>query len=496
MKKNKNIVILALIFLFFLIIGFLIPYTGDDWNNLIGHNGNLSIMINSAVSNFKTFEGRFFSRIFVFIFNYYKLLWVFVNAVCMTFLYYFICKIVSAKKSFTMVLIIEALLLIDKETFSQIYVWITGNVTYFIPFIFMLFLIYINRDIFESKDEYKINKVLKFFLPILGFIFSMFVENVSVGIITVCLLIIIFHYLKYKKIDYTMVITTLTSAFGLIIMLNSPGTKNRVDDMADFTNLDIISKLLITIPRQFNYVFIKNSFLILLLIFIIDYYIIKSFNGLKKILFLVIMNFIPIITMIENQYYNIFNHGIRYIDIFLDCNNIFIFLYWLLFLGLTIYIIIRFNKSSSMKVLFFFIVALINHAAMLISPLAGGRTSFLATIMLYICVIILIDNLPINWLNNKLFINLNIVGCIMLSIIFISYYSLCHLLDQKRGEYIAKQLQSGSEVIESIMLPEFYLWNANPWNDWHLYTFKQYYNIPDDVEVEVVKYSFREIKKL
>lgn len=496
MKKKKNIIVLSLIFIFFLIIGILIPYTGDDWNNLIGHNGDLSVMIDSAVSNFKTFEGRFFSRIFVFIFNYYRLIWVFINAFCMTFLYYFMSKMVSSKKSIITVLIIEALLLIDKETFSQIYVWITGNVTYFIPFIFMLFLIYINRDIFESTDENKINKALRIFLPILSFIFSMFVENVSVGIITSCLLIIIFHYLKYKKIDYTMLITMLSSALGLIIMLNSPGTKNRVDDMADFTNLDIISKLLITIPRQFNYVFIKNSFLILLLVFVIDYYIIKNFKGLKKFLFLVIMNFIPIITILENQYYNIFNHGIRYIDVLLDCSNIFVFLYWLLFLGLTIYLIIKFNKNSNMKILFFFIIAFINHAAMLISPLAGGRTSFLATIMLYICVIILIDNLPINWLNNKIFIKFNVVGCTMLSLVFILYYSLCHLLDIKREAYIDKQLQSGSEVIESIMLPEFYLWNANPWNDWHMYTFKQYYNIPDDVEVKLVKYSFHEIKKL
>ena len=495
MKKNKNIIILALVFLFFLIIGFLIPYTGDDWNNLIGHNGKLSIMINAAIYNFKTFEGRFFSRIFVFIFNYYKLLWVVVNALCMTFFYYFLTKMISTKKSFIMLLIIEALLLIDRETFSQIYVWITGNSTYFIPFIFMIFLIYINRDIFEDDSKNELNKFLKIFLPILSFIFSMFVENVSVGIITVCLLIIVFYYLKYKKINYIMVVTTLTSMLGLIIMLNSPGTKNRIDDMTNFSNLSIVSKLLITIPRQFNYVFIKNSFLVLLWIFIIDYYIIKNFNGLKKVSFLVIMNFIPIITIIVNQCYNIFNRGIRYM-ILLDCKNIFVFLYWLGFLILSIYFIIKFNKKSNMKILFFFIIAFTNHAAMLISPLAGGRTSFLATIMLYICAIILIDNLQINWLNNKIFINSNIIICIMLSVFFIYRYSLCHFLDRKRESYILKQLKSGSEVVELIMLSDFYLWNPNPWDEWHMYTFKKYYNIPDSVEVKIIRYSLSEIKKL
>ena len=100
MKKNKNNIRLLFILIFFLLVGILIPYTGDDWNNLIGHNGNLSIMIKSAIYNFQTFEGRFFSRIFDFIFNYYRILWIFINAFGMTFLYYFMCKIVSSKKKF------------------------------------------------------------------------------------------------------------------------------------------------------------------------------------------------------------------------------------------------------------------------------------------------------------------------------------------------------------------------------------------------------------
>lgn len=496
MKKNKNTIILILVFIFFLIIGLLIPYTGDDWNNLIGHNGNLNIMISSAVASFKTFEGRFFSRIFDFIFNYYRLLWVLVNALGMTFLYYFISKMVSSKKSFIFLLIIETILLIDEETFSQIYAWITGNTTYFIPFLFMIFLIYINRDIFENNQSKDLNIGLKILLPLLSFIFSMFVENVSVGIIVTCLLIIIYRYIKNKKIDWVMIITMLTSIIGLIIMLNSPGTKNRINDMDGFSNLNLFSKLLITIPRQFNYVFIKNSFLMLMLIFIIDYYIIKNFKSLKRIFLLIFMNLIPIITLNLNIYYNIVGHGIRYIYVFLDCSNFYVFLYWLLFLIIYLYLIIKFNKNNNMKLLFFFILAVTNHMAMLISPLAGGRTSFLSTIMLYICAIILIDSLPIKWLNNKIFIRINVIICIIISIFFIWRYSFYHWLDKKREIYIKKQLEAGNETIEVIILPEFYLWNANPWNDWHWYTFKQYYHIPDDAKVELVQYSFEEIRKL
>ena len=71
MNKKYLKIILLIIFVFFLSIGFLIPYTGDDWNNLINHNGNLKFIIQSAIFNYNLFEGRFFSRIFVFLFNFF-----------------------------------------------------------------------------------------------------------------------------------------------------------------------------------------------------------------------------------------------------------------------------------------------------------------------------------------------------------------------------------------------------------------------------------------
>ncbi len=490
-KLDKYVKVLGLVFCFFFVIGLLIPYTGDDWNNLLGHNGNISIMIKAAIDNFNTFEGRFFSRIFDFIFNYYRIFWAIVNAFGMTFLYHFMHKMISSKKSFILVLIIESLLLVDKETFSQIYVWITGNTTYFIPFVFMIFLIYINRDIFYLDSGSNTNIFIKIILPLLSLIFSMFVENVSVGIIITCLLIIIYRYIKCKKFDYYMIATMIFSTIGLIIMLNSPGTRNRIDDMPEFSNLDLISKLFITIPRQLNYVFVKNSFLIFLLLCVIDSYILKNFKFLKKWLLLFFMNVIPIITLVLNQYYNIFGHGIKYLSFLLDCSNLLVFVYWLLFLIVCIYLVVRFNKRNNNKLLFFFIIALTNHLAMLISPLAGGRTSFLSTIMLYICVIILLDGLQLDLLTNKKFVNFNIACCTILSVVFVSYYSFCHILDKKRQNFIDEQVTLGKEEIEVIMLPEFYLWNANPWNDWHLYTFKQYYNIPDDNRIKLIKFSFK-----
>ena len=192
MKDQKEIIKYSgIVFLFFLIVGFLIPYTGDDWNNLL-HNGSLTGIIKTAISAYNTFEGRFFSRIFDLFLIYYKPFWVIINALGMTFLYFFIAKIVKIKKSILYVFIASSLLLIDEESFSQIYVWLTGNITYFIPMLFILLIIYLNKNIFKKNSNIKYPKYLYVLLPILSFISSMFVENVSVGIITTLILIIIY----------------------------------------------------------------------------------------------------------------------------------------------------------------------------------------------------------------------------------------------------------------------------------------------------------------
>ena len=490
MKKKQILIILSATFLFFLLVGFLIPYTGDDWNNLIGHNGNFSIMIETAISNYNTFEGRFFSRIFDFIFNYYKPLWIVINAFGMTFLCYFMMKLsIKNSKKFLCILVLLCLLCVDRETFSQIYAWITGNTTYFIPFLFLILIIYLNKNIFnDSYDEVKTNKLLLILLPILSFIFSMFVENVTVGIITAYILILVYNYIKSKKINYTILLSLFTSIIALFFMLYSPGTRNRINDMG-FSSLSLISKIFISFPRQMNYIFIKNSFLIILLLFFLNYIIIKNYKGIKKIGLILFFNIIPIVTILANFYYVLFDRYINHLLIFMDCNNILILIYWLIFLIMTIYFVIKFNKNDNSKILFFFLIALINNAAMLISPLAGGRTTFLTTIMLYICVIILIDNLNVKLFDKEIFVLFSKLICVIVMILFIKHYVYCYNLNQKREDYINKQLMVGKEEIEVIILPEFYLWNSNAWNDWHLFTFKKYYNIPENKQIKLVYLS-------
>lgn len=492
MKKidKKIYMYMVVIFCLFIIIGFLIPYTGDDWNNIL-HNGSLKNIIKLAVNNYNTFEGRFFSRISVLLLNYYKPIWVLLNGFGMTFLYYFIVKISGVKnKTFLLVLIIESLLLVDEETFSQIYVWITGNITYFVPMMYLIFLIFINKQIFDKERKIiKYNKFSYIFFPILSFIFSMFVENVSVGIISVCLLIIIYYFIKNKKINVFMVLNLLFSIIGLYLMLNSPGTANRINTMINFDNLNLLEKIIRTFPRQMNYVFIKNSFLLLLFSIITSVIIYRNYSNKKKIFLNLFMLIIPIITIINGVNFILRSESLKYLNVFLDCSNWYILLYWVSYLLLLIYLIVKHIKKDKAKLLFFFLIALINNASMLISPLAGGRTSYLSTIMLIICAIIILNNLDIKVLKNNGIIKTNKLAFTMLIFVIVSFYTYSYMLNEKREHYLYKQLKEDKNNIELIMLPGKYLWNANPWDEWHEYTFKEYYNIPENKNLIIKKKS-------
>ncbi len=483
--KNKDLSKYLLVFLIFLIIGLLTPLTGDDWNNVL-HNNTLSGIIEIAKNNYLTFEGRFFSRIFDLIFCSHKYIWAFINAIGMTFIYYCILNFTKGKHEKIMpIIVLAALLLIDEQTFSQIYVWITGNCTYFMPVVFIFFIIWFKRDTLKVVNI-KYNKIWYFLLPILSFIFSMFVEPASVGIISVYILIIIYEFVKNKKVDILLSVSTMFSSIGFLLMLNSPGTKARALEMADFNKLNILEKVIDTLPRQINYVFIKNSFLIALFSIVLFILIYKKIKTKMKWPLIIYMIIVPFLTSFSNMINTISPYYPRLIKVFLDNNNIFIIIYWISFLIISILLIYKLVRKDRIKILFFFLVAILNIMAMSISPIGGGRTTFFPTILLYICVFIIMNDIDIKIFENKIFLMFSKIFITFIVMIFILMYSYFAYLDVLREKCIKQQLKGERKTIDVVMLPGKYLWNPNPWVDWHAYTFKLVYNIDTNYELHIV----------
>ena len=90
MKKK---IFFKCIFIFFLIIFFLSPISGDDWGNYIEGSRGLYKSITEAIGMYFSWEGRFISRVLINILTYHKVLWNIVNSfntiITFIFLLYF-----------------------------------------------------------------------------------------------------------------------------------------------------------------------------------------------------------------------------------------------------------------------------------------------------------------------------------------------------------------------------------------------------------------------
>ena len=87
----------------------------------------------------------------------------------------------------------------------------------------------------------------------------------------------------------------------------------------------------------------------------------------------------------------------------------------------------------------------------------------------------------------------------MLAIIFHTRYSFIEYLfyiniciaQNDLEKSIKKQLEDNKEIIEIKSFPSYANCNINPYGEFHMRKFKEYYNIPSDKEVVILSNDWR-----
>ncbi len=484
MKEKINRYYAIVMFFTFLIICLCSPLMGDDWGNFINGSGGLLSSIGYAFSSYMSYEGRIVSRILINILTYNKFLWTIINPIIISLIYFLSLKIIPRKdKYITPTLIFLAFLFVDVEGFRQVYVWLAGNITYLMPMIMIFYLLYLNRNF-----DYVPTRNQKIILPILSFISSMFVENVSVVIVVCYFFYIIFYRIKYKKINKLLVVSCVFSIIGTLIMVLSPGNANRLNTYPEFDSLNILQKLIYNIPNFISFTFIRNSFLVLL-ITIGVLFVSKSMlkNKIFRYLTYLYITIVPCITLIYN-YLKTFGISIKCLEIFLNGNNIYIMIFWVIYMLLSFYIILKYIiKTKNYLSLLLIIMGFISNGVMMIVPVWGGRTAYLTAICLSLAMVGIVNNMKFIKNDNKVILfSSSFVLAIMIIFLFAGYRKV-YIENIKREDYINSQLAAGNDIIEINVLSERFLWNPNPWDpDGYLArTFKLYYNIPQNKKIEM-----------
>ena len=264
-------------------------------------------------------------------------------------------------------------------------------------------------------------------------------------------------------------------------MVLSPGTRyrNSIENLA-FNELNIFEKIIYNIPNFVYYTFIINTFM-LMLMSVSNYFLIK--NNVKKswlkYFLMVFMEIVPLFTII-GYILSMFIDSSLFV---VDYNNLFIILYWIIYLIILSILIFVFDKKD-FKTLFLFLIGLMSNVVMLISPTWGYRTSFFTYLIL--CIVALkVINVYVK--ENKLIIYL-INSCMVFSILFylVFYINIwrCQINLEKS---IKKQLKEDKPIVYIDKFPSFANCNINPENEYHIGKYKLYYGIPEDKELVLVE---------
>ena len=474
--KKENIKYYLLI-IFFCFILFLSPISGDDWSNYLEGSIGIKHMFTQAIGMYFDWESRVVSRILINFLTFYKPIWNIVNSVLIVGIIYFIMKIIKPKnKKLIFLLSLLVILGMNIFTFSQVVVWIAGNITYLFVIPILLFYFY---TIYNHKSSRK----QTIFFSILNILVPLFVDHIGVVLVLGNLLIIISEYYKTKKINKALISYLICSIVGLLFVIFSPGSmkRNAVENL-EFNKLNLFEKINYNLPNFIYYTYITNTYLIILMSIGISSLLKLIKSKIIKILgniYLIPAVIISIIYLFEN---------IKGITI-INPNNIFIIIYFIIYSVVSfILIIINIKKEPYQKIIFLYLLGMVSNLVMLISPTWGFRTSFTTYIFLSIAYLYIID---LNIKENKLINNFLLI----ISIGDISFYSILYVSIRRQNidnvKNIELQKKEKAKVIEIVKYPYFANCNINPENEYHIKKFKQYYGIDSDVEIKLIDNNWK-----
>lgn len=481
---TKEHMIFFFLFFFFLVLLTLSPISGDDWGNYMIGGHDIFYQINQAFSMYFSWEGRIVSRILINILTYHKWLWNILNAILITSMIVGISKLVNFNnRKMGLCLSILVLLTMNIYTFSQVVVWVAGNITYLFPLAFLLFYFIL------CKNNLLRFKYIKILICLLQLLLPLFVEHMAILLVFTNIFTLGIHYYKTKKWNTIYLIYVILSIFSSCILLLSPGTSYRSSiENTMFNSLTLVDKIQYNLPNFIQYTFIINSSFLVLLV-INNLYLIHSQvkNQLLKIGLNIYMSIIPILTVIL---YSITLFVTSSFSIFkiIDSTNYLVQIYWISYIIIWLFLLYKHCFYYAKYECFWFaILGLLANAVMLLSPTWGYRTSFATYFFLMISCLYIFDFISIPSIVDKFLI----IVVILISFIYLIFYINVRIEIKNREESISNQLLRNSKIIKIDAIPSYANCNINPMNDYHLEVFKKYYQIPEDNEVIIIPKRWR-----
>ncbi len=482
-SKKELLLLIAIFFFFFLLLLF-IPITGDDWGNfLIGKNGFWAC-IENTIMMYRTWEGRIVSRLFINLLTYHRLIYVILTSFLITSFCYCLANLFPTKNKFFLYFsIIIFFLTLENTMWTQSFLWVAGTITYLFPTILIVFYLYFYLHVIQKKESFP--WYFYIFSAIFSFLITMFVENIAVGYIVLNIIFLLKEFYEKRKINKFLACSLFFSSIGFILMIISPGSAGRLQTEDQlFYHLSLISKIKSNIPNFIYYTLLTNIPLLMVIgiciLLLLKFIERKEIRILLKIMISILWGYILIMCTLKQL-----GHSILWA--FFQQHLLFFFVPFLFVFVLFVYLFMKYlKKEVKLRYLALIVTGISSNAVMIISPVWGGRVAIFTNVLLFISFLYL----DLELLKQKKFPRMTRGLGILSMVLFVVYlgmYYHVYEFTKFREKSIREQIQNKENPIIVYTSPNNLLWGNNPGDEYHIKTFKEYYQIPSQTEINLKK---------
>ncbi len=191
----------------------LFPYSGDDWT------WGSQAAFDRLNSGFENYNGRYAGNLLIILLSRFYILRSLVVCLCVTGIAWSLYRLIGRdRRVFWLTLILLAFM--PEGVRRQAIVWASGFANYAVPtFLLLLYLIYVKEALEGNKPKRKGFLVVALFL--LGFVGSLFMENITLSNTVVALTALVYTRFKFERWDVCQISFIIGSVFGAALMFSN-----------------------------------------------------------------------------------------------------------------------------------------------------------------------------------------------------------------------------------------------------------------------------------
>lgn len=199
------------IIIFFGVLAFLFPYSGDDWA------WGSEIGLSRFETFFADYNGRYLGNLLVMTLTRSKAVKVVAMALCY-FLACFLCHRYSgSKRIYTLLFAVLAFLLMPRYTFAQSVVWTSGFTNYVPSALISVGYLLIIKNI-TGQDVPQYPRFMFLATLAMGFVGAPFMENIALFNICLGIAVIGYTLIKFRKLYLTQICFLVGAVAGAVWM--------------------------------------------------------------------------------------------------------------------------------------------------------------------------------------------------------------------------------------------------------------------------------------